>query len=348
MCALTAAGLAACAQSVGKPAPMTVPTASVRAMAETAAVANQDDAADDPAIWVSGDGQTVRILGTDKRDDGGLNVYAVDGALIEFLPAGALNNVDVRPLPGDAGLSLAFATKRRPGGLELFAIDAGGTVTRAGSLPTTLNDPYGACLGAAAEGGFDLGATNTDDGYHQYQLVFDGEGEVSAYLQRQLSFGAQAEGCVFDERTGDLFIGVEEEGIFRYRADPAAGDGRQTVALIDDAHLTADVEGLAIYPKGADGGWLIASSQGDDAFAVFALPEARFVGRFTVIESADGQVDRVTHTDGLAVTARAAPGFPQGFLVVQDDENTRPDGSVSTQNFKIVDWREIAAALALE
>ena len=53
-------------------------------------------------------------------------------------------------------------------------------------------------------------------------------------------------------------------------------------------------------------------------------------------------IDGVTDTDGLAATGRNIPGFPLGLLVVQDGLNTAPQ---ETQNFKVLDWRDIDALL---
>src|SRR5690606_16261272 len=89
----------------------------------------------------------------------------------------------------------------------------------------------------------------------------------------------QAEGCVIDPRDGTLYVGEEDVGIWRF----AAGQNRGTlVASADGKHLVADVEGLAILPEGEGGGWLVASSQGDNAYAVFSLPDMRPAGRFRI------------------------------------------------------------------
>jgi 3-phytase len=87
-----------------------------------------------------------------------------------------------------------------------------------------------------------------------------------------------------------------------------------------------------------DGGatYLIVSSQGDSAFAVWEVSGAqpRYVGRFR-ISGAKG-VDAVTGTDGIDALAGMVGPYPEGLVVVQDDDN---DGLA--QNFKLVDWREI-------
>ena len=46
-------------------------------------------------------------------------------------------------------------------------------------------------------------------------------------------------------------------------------------------------------------------------------------------------------------TARCA-GFPQGLLVTQDGFNSKPglEDEYETQNFKVIDWRDVEALLA--
>ena len=71
--------------------------------------------------------------------------------------------------------------------------------------------------------------------------------------------------------------------------------------------------------------------------------------RLTMQAIADGRaefgaVDAVTHTDGLDVSAAALPNYPRGVVVVQDDGNPK---SEQNQNFKLVDWAEVEAALGL-
>src|SRR5210317_39521 len=72
-----------------------VAAAQVTATLETEPVPSGGDAADDPAIWIHPtDPGLSTIIGTDKR--GGLAVYALDGTELQYIPAGRLNNVDLR------------------------------------------------------------------------------------------------------------------------------------------------------------------------------------------------------------------------------------------------------------
>ena len=108
--------------------------------------------------------------------------------------------------------------------------------------------------------------------------------------------------------------------------------------LPDGKALVADVEGLAIAPEGRDGGYLVASSQGDNAYAVFRLPDVTPVGRFRIAQGTYGSVEE---TDGIELDNRDfGPDFPEGLFIAQDGVN-----APSAQNFKYVRWDEVLAAL---
>ena len=69
-------------------------TAVVRPSVETDPVASYGDAADDAAIWVHPDNPELSIvIGSQKQR--GINVYDLDGSLIQSRADGRINNVDV-------------------------------------------------------------------------------------------------------------------------------------------------------------------------------------------------------------------------------------------------------------
>ena len=75
-------------------------------------------------------------------------------------------------------------------------------------------------------------------------------------------------------------------------------------------------------------------------------PPHAYRGTFRVGEAA--AVDGVEDTDGLlVVSAPLDPRYPMGLLVVQDRANLAPDGAEANQNFKLVSWRDVLAALNL-
>ncbi len=66
------------------------------------------------------------------------------------------------------------------------------------------------------------------------------------------------------------------------------------------------------------------------------------MGRFAIV---DGPVvDGVTQTDGLDAFSGPIGRFPEGAVAFHDHEDAPNPGQ---QNYKIVDWREIRAALGL-
>ena len=97
--------LAACATHEvdyqGEGAGLVGPGAPVTAVLETPSVGTAgQDAADDPAVWASAAPVTIMghstpgfVAGTDKKS--GLYIYGFDGKILQFLPEGLLNNVDV-------------------------------------------------------------------------------------------------------------------------------------------------------------------------------------------------------------------------------------------------------------
>ncbi len=310
----------------------------VYAALETAPVKSTDDAADDPAIWVNADDPASSlILGTDKR--AGLYVYDLSGGVVQFLPSGELNNVDLRQgvsIEGWTG-DIAAASNRTNNTVTLFTIEDG-AVAESGAFPSLIDEPYGFCLGVWKDDVFAFVAHKTGD-LIAYRLAGPGGGAETARLKLE----TQLEGCVFDDDTGVLYIGEEAKGVWK-----AAFDGGAFAApsLIDEvggaSGVAADVEGLALYKTGPETGYLIASSQGNNSFAVYEREGANaFVGRFAI---APGEgVDGSEETDGVeAVSANLGPAFPEGVFVAQDGFNA-PRGSA--QNFKIVDWRAIRALI---
>jgi len=353
----SAALLAACATSEvdyqGEGEGFVGPGAPVRATLETPSVgtAGGEDAADDPAIWVGRSAVTIKgvatpgfVAGTDKK--AGLYIYGLDGAVLQFLPEGLLNNVDVTEGLSVGGRSQVVlgASDRTPGktGVSLYLFDPAASddgVRPWGAITTDVIEPYGFCF---ARRGNEVHAVlvGHEGEVRQFLLTADAAGRPSAREVRRFDIGTISEGCAADEATNALYLAEENVGVWRYGLDPASGAGRTLVQGIAPDLLVADAEGLTILADG-DARYLIGSSQGDSAFPVWRIdgPAPAYVGRFIVGE---GAVDKVTGTDGLAALGGPVGPFPEGLVVVQDDVN-----DVGTQNFKYIDWRDIRAALGL-
>lgn len=355
--ASTLALLAACATSevdfqgegegfVGEGAP-------VMAVLETPSVGTiGDDAADDPAVWASATPVTVIgqstpgfVAGTDKKS--GLYIYGLDGRILQFMPEGLLNNVDLvegLTVGGKPQLVLG-ASDRTPGktGVALYLFDPAGAgdngVRYWGSIKTDVIEPYGFCFGKRGD---EIHAilVGHEGELRQFVLTADATGAPVAREVRRAEIGSISEGCAVDEATNALYIAEENVGVWRYGLDPASGATRTLVQPIAPGVLVADAEGLTTITDG-DKRYLIGSSQGDSTFPVWRIDGAapEYKGRFVVV---DGAVDGVTGTDGLAAASGGVGPFPEGLVVVQDDVN-----DVGTQNFKYIDWRDIRTALGL-
>ena len=323
--------------------------APVTAVVETAAVGTRHaDAADDPAIWAGPEttlaGRRVNafVAGTDKK--AGLYIYDKAGAVLQFLPQGLLNNVDVAGLVRDeGGLVVLGASDRTPGreGITLFRFDArtGGEVEYWGRIATDIAEPYGFCM-RQWRGAVHAVLIGKDGQVRQFIIGQGADGAPTAREVRRFAVGSISEGCAIHTAGDGLFISEEMVGLWRYDLDPVSGDARTLVQAVDGVRLTADIEGAAILDD-PTGTYLIVSSQGDSAFAVWRIHgrETEWVGRFAV--HAGGGVDAVTGTDGLDAYGSFGP-FGEGLVVVQDDAN--PGGA---QNFKYLNWSDIRRALGV-
>lgn len=323
------------------------PAVTVPAAAETAPVATQlADAADDPAIFARPDNAPFRfagavvqavILGTDKK--AGLYVYGLDGASLQFLPDGLLNNVDLQE---DGEGFIAGASDRGRMGIALYRFDPARSSTDrlepAGFVQSDVAEPYGFCMGRA--NGETIAVLIGKDGQARiYGLQSDG-GAISGVERARFAVGSQSEGCVVDDEAGQLYIGEEMKGVWRYPL-AQSGAGRELLAGVGDGRLVADVEGVTLLKDGADR-FLLVSSQGDSAFAVWRVSGRKeaYIGRFRV--GGGNGVDAVTGTDGIDARGGAVGEYGAGLVVVQDDEN-----DAAPQNFKLIGWKEIREALKI-
>jgi 3-phytase len=333
--ALVALGIAGACATV--PPIMGDPAVTVTATAETPPVGTaREDAADDPAIWRNpANPAESLVVGTDKK--GGLYVYDLKGAQKHFIPAPGLNNVDLIDLT-DGRVLVAASDRSDLTRVQLFLalLDTGaGTLTPAGRIVVGPGEGYGICMVKPADAGGIIAFSAPKEGTIYKTVITEAAGVFTGTTTTLAQIPTQTEGCIADPRTGTLYIGEEDAGI--WAIDTATG-AKRMVAPIDNKLLVADVEGLAIAPEGRDGGYLVASSQGDNAYAVFRLPGVTPVGRFRIAAGSFGSVEE---TDGIELDNRAfGPDFPGGLFIAQDGMN-----APKAQNFKYARWDEILAAL---
>lgn len=326
---------------------------TVVAVAETAPVGSPGDAADDPAIWADPTNPANSlVIGTDKK--AGLNLYDMQGRVLQHLPDGKMNNVDLREgfiLDGQP-VVLVTASDRTNKAVAIYRLDteARRLINVADGVQATgQGDPYGQCMYRSARSGKTYVFINDSNGEkRQWELIDAGNGKVRAERVRDFAFSSQVEGCVADDVSGLLFVAEEDVGLWRLSAEPDGGSAMTMVARIsENPALRDDMEGVGLYDLGDGRGYLVASSQGNDSYAVFRREgDQAYLGSFIVV--ADGQrgIDGVSETDGLEVTSRnLGPGFEHGALIAQDGRNVLPG---ENQNFKYVPWTSIAGALGLE
>jgi 3-phytase len=320
--------------------------------AETNPMPDDGDAADDPAIWLNpGNPSESVIIGTNKKK--GLETYDLDGTLMERYEVGKINNVDLRsgfPLAGDT-IDLIAGSNRTDNSIMIMRVDP---VTRrlesipGGSVKTTLAEVYGICLYHDCKSGRFFVFINSKEGtIEQWQIEGLQNGEIGGTLVRTLAVGSQPEGMVADDFNEVLYVGEEDRGIWKFMAEAGSPVSGTLVDSVGNGYLVDDVEGLAIYATSDSTGYLVASSQGNNSFAVYRREgKNEYLGSFQ-IEDRDS-IDGVSETDGIeACSAFLGPAFPAGVFIAQDGFN-KTDSLSDNQNFKIVSWNRIKANLSLK
>jgi 3-phytase len=253
---------------------------------------------------------------------------------------------------GDAAVAIVAGSNRTTDSISLWMVDeASRTLVDVadGIIDTGMVDPYGVCMyHSSASGEHYVFVNDTNGLVRQWRLEDNGAGKVGAIQVREFTVETQTEGCVADDETGELYVGEEDVGIWKYSAEPDGGDTRTFVDGVgENGNLTADVEGLAIF-QGPDGtGYLVASNQGADSYVLYERQgDNRFIGIFHVVANEALGIDGISETDGLEVSSASfGSKYPGGIFVAQDGRNITPS---ENQNFKLVPWQRISEAMGLE
>jgi myo-inositol-hexaphosphate 3-phosphohydrolase len=336
--------------------------------------------ADDPAVWIHPTTPSRSII-VGALKDGGLDVYDLRGRVLQSIvpdPIGSerYNNVDIAynfPLGGKK-VDIVVATDRANDLLRFWVVDP---KTRqlvdvtAPSNPRVFTEGDDAALDEQTTA-YGIALYRTQDIFYafvtrrstnvlgQFRFFDNGSGQVSWEQLRLAEFPlvdddleeSQFEGMVVDQQQGILYAGQEGRGIWKL---DAATLGSSTRALIDEVapagtNLKADVEGLTIYYGSGGRGYLIASSQGDNTFAVYTREgENRYLGSFRVT-GGGGKIDSVEESDGAEVIAASLGGeYRFGLFITQDGANdpavlVEDEGELENvnTNFKLVNWLLIA------
>jgi 3-phytase len=314
---------------------------------EPVSASQNDDAADDPAIWIDFDDPSKSlIVGTNKK--AGLNLYTLDGKEVFFIAEGLINNVDLRydfDLNGRK-VDISGGSNRTNNSICFHIIDGEARElipVHARNIISNVDEVYGFCMYRSKQTGDYYAFVNGKNGtIEQWKLFATEEDKIDAEIVRTLEVSSQPEGMVADDEKGILYVGEEMRGVWKFMAEPDAGDKKEFIANSgrENPDISFDVEGLSIFYMPEGKGYLIASSQGNNSFAIFEREnDNEYLTSFSI---SDGKVDGVEETDGLDVSNYAFnDDFPGGLLVVQDGFNFDGD-SLSSQNFKLVDWRKAA------
>lgn len=242
---------------------------------------------DDPAVWINpADPAKSLIIGTDKEQDGGLYVFDLQGKIQPDKVVKGLkrpDNVDVEyglVLNGKP-VDIAVTTERYTHKLRIYAlpgmtpVDGGGLDMFVGETGVDYRDLMGIALYKNKAGqlyamvGRKSGPT---DGSYiwQYALADDGHGQVKATLVRKFgnySGKKEIEAIAVDDEQGFVYYSDEGVGVRQYYADPDKGNDE--LALFATEGFTQDHEGISIYRKDAETGYILVSDQGANRFHIF-------------------------------------------------------------------------------
>ncbi len=277
-------------------------------------VADQDDM----CVWLHPENATQSTIIASDKAAAKLFVYDLEGATLQVVPIdGKPGNIDLRhgfPL-GGRNVDIVALNERAHSSILVYAIDKKSReLVRVdnGTLHTGPN--YGFTLYRSPTSGKFYAITVAGEGggsVEQYELADDGTGKVAGVKVRSWNLGL-SEGCVGDDGTGHLYIAEEGRGIWKVGAEPDDPTPGELIIPIGTHGFAADAEGVAIWYGTNGSGYLIASSQGNNQFKVFARETPHeYITTF--------QVAGAEQTDGIDVlNVNLGPAFPNGIFTLHN------------------------------
>jgi len=287
------------------------PAAAAIQVAQTYADDTDGDQ-DDMAIWVHPVDPSLSTIISSDKDSGTVYVYDLDGTVVQAIDSPKPGNIDIRYgfQVGNDCLDVVALNERDDESIHVYAVDPfTRRLTRIDDGTIATGQNYGFTLYRHGDGRL-FAYTGPDSGsavIEQYELVDDGNGQVTGSPTGWQFPASTVEGMVGDDETGYVFLSEENVGVWRV---DALDDMDQTlIAAVGDASgLTADVEGIAIYHTAGARGYIIVSSQLASKYTIVERqPPHLPVGEF--------QVEGVGSTDGLDVLNLGLNAtFPQGIF----------------------------------
>jgi len=295
---------------------------------------------DDMCFWLHPkDLSRSTVISSDKKARS-LFVYDLEGHLLQAIASPEPGNVDVRygfPLGGREVDIVAF-NDRETQRIRVYAVDpATRLLSRVDDDGILTGKNYGFTLYRSATSGrtYAFTGAKAETVVQEWELVDDGTGRVAGIGPfRHLRPGGVCEGMVSDDETGKLYVSQETGGVWKYDAEPTAGNAGSRIATVGEHGLMQDVEGITLYYRAGGAGYLIVSSQGNDEFKVYdRRPPHRYLGAFRVDGNAAG--------DGCDVTSLPLDStFSSGAFVCHN-------GIAKPFADQLVKWSEIAHSLGL-
>jgi 3-phytase len=294
---------------------------------------------DDPAIWINAaDPSASLIIGTDKDADGALYVFDLQGKIQhDKVIRGLLrpNNVDIAygVMVGGRSVDVAVVAERYAHRLRIYRlpdmapIDGGGIPVFEGERA---RDVMGIALYTRPSDGALFAIVSRSDAFspttgylHQYRLADNGTGQLQGVFTR--AFGTwsglkEIEALAVDNESGYVYYSDETYGVRKYHADPLVEDADEQLAEFGQADFTEDHEGISIYKRPDNTGYLFVSNQQADQFNVYAREggagnphQHTLLARIRLSTS---------ESDGSDVTSVPLPGFPGGLFVAMSTDRT--------------------------
>jgi len=245
-------------------------------------VYDEIDDTDDMCVWIHPtDPSLSTIIAADKAADF-VVVYDLAGNVIQKLPlarndAGSeqAGNIDIRYgfMLGDKTVDVVALNQRARSqgyGMRIYTVDPESrTLERVDDGRPMEHANYGMCLyKSSVSGKLYYFATAKSQGVVQYELVDNGHGQITPIFMRQWD-QRKCEGAVADDELGYVYICEESSGVWRYEAEPDGSTEGTLIAATGENGFKKDAEGVTIYYAPDGGGYLIASSQGNDRFIVY-------------------------------------------------------------------------------
>jgi 3-phytase len=271
---------------------------------------------DDMAFWIDQTDSSRSTVITSDKEAGKLFVYDLLGRPLQSVDLQHPGNVDVRQDVAwrDGQKSIVCVNERGPSSLAVFEVDAlSRRLTRVDDQEIDTAENYGgALLYLRGDNRVFSLCTSKASGVQQIELIYTNRRRVRGNVVRHWPLGT-SEGAVADDRTGQAYISVEQEGIYGINAVPGNLDEPQLVIPLGKGGLVGDAEGIALVRGDDRRSYLIVSDQGASTFRIYRRENGYApVGSFSV--------DGALNSDGIATTQVPLGSiFPSGAFACHSD-----------------------------